>query len=260
MIEMIFPALLTIIFAEVLWQMLLTFWDLITYKRKKDMSDKYVTLDKFMNERGEWVKQVVYKVDGDFNGDIKGDNVTVILMGDGDFVGDIDSKDGEVVVIKGDINGDVKANKVLCPTDPKQVKCSDCVHAEKQRFISLSGNRECNVCSQFGVKVNDNYRNCQLYKPVNRHNDDSTTKHNPAKDVESPKLPVKTMLSCDIPQGRIDYYTSIGDRVSIYGSSPVTHITCPYCKKHFATQLRVQTSVVDGDVVETRVWEIKRDY
>ena len=87
-------------------------------------------------------KQIVYKVNGDFNGDIKGDNVTVILMGDGNFNGNISSKDGEVVLIKGNINGDVKANNVLCPTDPKQVKCSDCVHAQKQRFISLSGTRE----------------------------------------------------------------------------------------------------------------------
>lgn len=60
--------------------------------------------------------QIVYKVDGDFNGDIKGDNVTVILMGNGNFNGDISSKDGEVVLIKGSINGDVKANKVVCPT------------------------------------------------------------------------------------------------------------------------------------------------
>ena len=111
----IFTSLLTIIFAEALWQVLLTFWDWITNKRDIYMSDKYVTLDEFMNERGEWVKQVVYKVDGDFNGNISGDNVTVILMGDGSINGDVKSKDGEVVLIKGNINGDVKANKILCP-------------------------------------------------------------------------------------------------------------------------------------------------
>lgn len=155
-------------------------------------------------------KQTVYKVNGDFNGDIKGDNVTVILMGNGNFNGDISSKDGEVVLIKGNINGDVKANKIVCPTKPTT--------------------------------------------------DNNTTKHNPAKDVESPKLPVKTLWSCDIPQGRIDHYTSIGNHVSMYGSSPVTHITCPHCKKHFATQLRVRTSVVDGDVVETSVEEMRHDY
>lgn len=133
--------------------------------------------------------QIVYKVDGDFNGDIKGDNVTVILMGDGDVNGNIESKDGNVVLIKGNVNGDIKANKVVCPTKPTT--------------------------------------------------DNNTTKHNPAKDVESPKLPVKTLWSCDIPQGRIDHYTSIGNHVSMF---------------------RVRTSVVDGDAVETSVEEIKPDY
>lgn len=77
-------------------------------------------------------KQTVYKVNGDFNGDIKGDNVTVILMGDGNFNGDISSKDGEVVLIKGSINGDVKANKIVCPTKPTDNKdqhiCKSCYH------------------------------------------------------------------------------------------------------------------------------------
>ena len=111
----IFTSLFAIISAEALWQALLTFWNWITNEREKYMSDKYVTLDEFMNERGEWVKQVVYKVDGDFNGNIKGDNVTVILMGDGDINGDINAKNGEVFVNKGNINGNVKADKILCP-------------------------------------------------------------------------------------------------------------------------------------------------
>ena len=92
-------------------------------------------------------KQVVYKINGDFVGDIKGNNVTVILMGDGDFVGDIDSKDGEVVLIKGNINGDVKANKIICPINHNEKNCFECIVG--------------------------------------------TTKHNPAKDVKSPKLPVR---------------------------------------------------------------------
>lgn len=57
--------------------------------------------------------QIVYKIDGDFTGDIKGDNIIVILM-NGDVNGDISSKEGDVVLIKGNINGDVKANKVIC--------------------------------------------------------------------------------------------------------------------------------------------------
>lgn len=107
--------------------------------RKGNMSNKCVTLDEFLNERGDFVKQVVYKVDGDFNGDIKGENVTVILMGDGDINGDVSSKNGDVVLIKGNINGDVKANKVICQSQPT--------------------NEE--------------------------------TRHNPAKDVDSPVLPLK---------------------------------------------------------------------
>lgn len=78
------------------------------------MSDTYVTLSEFFNERGDFVKQVVYKVEGDFNGDISGDNITVILMGNGDINGDIKAKNGEVFVSKGNINGDVKADTVLC--------------------------------------------------------------------------------------------------------------------------------------------------
>lgn len=59
-------------------------------------------------------KQIVYKIEeGDLVGNIKGDNITVILM-NGDVNGDISSKEGDVVLIKGDINGDVIANKVIC--------------------------------------------------------------------------------------------------------------------------------------------------
>lgn len=99
--------------------------------------------------------QIIYKIDGNFNGNIKGDNVTVILMGDGNINGNIESKDGNVVLIKGNINGNVKANKVVCPTNHNEKNCFECI-----------------------VDI---------------------TKHNPAKDVKSPELPVKTIWSCDIP-------------------------------------------------------------
>lgn len=179
-------------------------------KRKKiDKHEDYI-IRGHIDYNNNMNNQIVYKVNGDFNGNIKGDNVTVVLMGNGNFNGNVDSNDGNVVLIKGSINGDVKANKIVCPTEPTT--------------------------------------------------DNNTTKHNPAKDVESPKLPVKTLWSCDISQGRIDHHTSIGNHVSMYGSSPVTHITCPHCKKHFDTQLRVRTSVVDGDVVETSVEEMRHDY
>ena len=172
-------------------------------------------------------KQIVYKVNGDFNGDIKGDNVTVILMGNGDFNGNISSKDGEVVLLNGNIRGDVKANNVLCPTEPKQVKCSNCVHA---RFISLNGNRECNLFSQFGVKVNDNYHNCQLYKPI-KHKENNLAS----------------------PYERIDF-TYDGDKcVNRYKSLALANVTCPHCRKSFLKNLKVLTTVVDGEVSNTEI-------
>lgn len=101
-----------------------------------------VTLDEFLNRDGDHINQVVYKVDGNFNGNITGDNVTVILMGDGNINGNINARDGEIVLIRGDINGNVKANKVICPTKSEE-------NAKK------------------------------------------TLNHNPAKDIQSPELPIK---------------------------------------------------------------------
>lgn len=70
---------------------------------------------KILNKDKKQMEQIVYKIEkGDLVGDIKGDNIIVILM-NGDVNGDISSKEGDVVLIKGDINGDVKANKVICP-------------------------------------------------------------------------------------------------------------------------------------------------
>ena len=119
------------------------------------MSNTYVTLDEFMNEQGNHVKQVVYKVDGDFVGDIKGDNVTVILMGDGDFVGDIDSKDGEVVLIKGNINGNVKANKVVCP------KVKEETINKSDRHVT------CKSCKFYGGEINIGTKNIYMCKHNN---------------------------------------------------------------------------------------------
>lgn len=210
-------------------------------KREKDIEKMYNrSYIQTLREMEDYAKyttrkhdsQIVYKVDGDFNGDIKGDNVTVILMGNGDFNGDISSKDGEVVVIKGNINGDVKANKVLCPTEPKTgSNSSDCF---KCAWLDENG-----TCKSWDV----NEGKCEYVG----------------------KTQFETLWSCNIPQGtspqkRTDHYTSIGNCVSIYGSSPLAHIKCPHCKKYFATQLNVRTSVVDGDVVETSVEEMRHDY
>lgn len=86
----------------------------------KDLNSIQIPTPVDINESS--TKQIVYKIDGDLNGNIKGDNVTVILMGDGNINGDIESKDGEIVLIKGDINGDVKANKIICPDKPSNEK------------------------------------------------------------------------------------------------------------------------------------------
>ena len=66
--------------------------------------------------------QIVYKVFGNVNGDISGDNITVLLMGDGSVNGDIKLDHGEVVLIKGNVNGDVKAETLVCPEKPKAEK------------------------------------------------------------------------------------------------------------------------------------------
>jgi len=92
---------------------------------EKNMSTS-VTLDEFLNNDRDIVRQVVYKIDGDYVGDIKGENVTVILMGSGDFKGDINSKDGTVFLNKGNVIGNIKANKVLCPTNKVKPNCRMC--------------------------------------------------------------------------------------------------------------------------------------
>jgi hypothetical protein len=141
--------------------------------------------------------QIVYKVDGDFNGDIKGDNVTVILMGNGDFNGNIESQDGNVVLIKGNINGDVKANKIVCPTEPT-------------------------------TYYKDQYICKEEY--------DDTPPEEIIEYVHNHKLATK------------------------YGTCPIVHIKCPNCGKHFAKQLRVQTTILDGVIVGTNVEEMRHDY
>jgi len=144
-------------------------------------------------------KQTVYKIEkGDLVGDIKGDNITVILM-KGDINGDVNSKEGDVVLIKGDINGDVIANKVICQQPkseyenyidklssveklskpdkdnkpdkekifrqlpPDYVKCTDCVYAKNYSL-------EMYKCTKYnGVVVKDSVRMCDSFKQKERH-------------------------------------------------------------------------------------------
>lgn len=268
-------------------------------KHEDNITSGYMRHDGGVGVVGTMNNQIVYKVDGDFNGNIKGDNVTVILMGNGDFNGNISSKDGEVVIIKGNVNGDIKANKVVCPTNPttnnknqhickscyhyvqtplggsyctkdsplgealpegrgacksydgtgettkyksdcarfsnrsgichvfhvntcaiehncpykikrdecktdvindntprynqqNEAKCSDCMFAKNKHYISASGifSEGYYDCSKFNKTVNEDCSACLEFKSKSKD-----------KGVESPKLPVKTLWSCDIPQG-----------------------------------------------------------
>ena len=123
-LSIIIITFIAITFAQLIWDLIIEFFKIFkiftgSYKNK-EMSNTYVTLDEFYSEDRNAIKQVVYKVEGDFNGNISSDNVTVILMGDGNINGDVKSKDGNVVLIKGNINGDVKANKIVCPDDCKK--------------------------------------------------------------------------------------------------------------------------------------------
>lgn len=93
--------------------------------------------------------QIVYKVDGDFNGDIKGDNVTVILMGNGNFKGDINSKNGTVFLNKGNVIGDIKADKVLCPTNKVKPNCRMC-----KSYIAEGARTGQIFCYQHGLLKN----------------------------------------------------------------------------------------------------------
>ena len=108
-------------------------------KKDKQYISGYIKYNDGVGIKGTMNNQIVYKVDGDFNGDIKGDNVTVILIGNGNINGNIESKDGNVVLIKGNINGNVKANKVICPTKPtikdkNQHICKSCYHYVQTPF------------------------------------------------------------------------------------------------------------------------------
>lgn len=193
-----------------------------------------VTLDEFLNRDGDHINQVVYKVDGNFNGNITGDNVTVILMGDGDINGNINARDGEIVLIRGDVNGSVKANKVICPTKPTtedkdQYICKSCYH-----YVQTPTGSYCTESSALGEALPVGSRVCKSYDGTGettryksdcarfsnrsgichcfhvntcaiKHNcpykikreecktENSTIKHNPAKDVKSPELPTKNI-------------------------------------------------------------------
>lgn len=130
---------------------------------EKNMSTS-VTLDEFLNNDRDIVRQVVYKIDGDYVGDIKGENVTVILMGNGDFKGDINSKDGTVFLNKGNVIGDIKANKVLCPTNKPSDKSPDATPTcHSCKYYSSYNDCAYYYCEEFKDNFCNPYNACGRY-------------------------------------------------------------------------------------------------
>ena len=164
-------------------------------------------------------KQIVYKIDGDFNGNIKGDNVTVIIMGDGSINGDIESENGEVVLIKGDINGDVKANKIICPDKPSNEKWV----APSTFSIDL----KCPSCNQkYTQELNASVKKIDN----NRYKVDIAAPYKKKKKEES--------------------------EISNYLSVHPVYIECPKCHHSFDEKLRVDTSVINNKVLHTMITPI----
>lgn len=167
-------------------------------------------------------KQIVYKIDGNFNGNIKGDNVTVILMGDGSINGDIDSEDGEVVLIKGDINGDVKANKIICPDKPSNEKWV----APSTFSIDL----KCPSCNQkYTQELNTSVKKINN----NRYKVDIAAPYSKTKKEEP--------------------------EISNYLSVHPVYIECPKCHHFFDEKLRVDTSVINNKVLHTMITPISHE-
>lgn len=239
-------------------------------KREKDIEKmdtwnrSYVQAMREMEDYAKYITrkhndQIIYKVDGDFNGNIKGDNVTVILMGDGDINGNIESKDGNVVLIKGNINGNVKANKVVCPTNPTtnnkdQHTCKSCYH-----YLQTPTGSYCTKSSALGDALPVGCKVCKSYDGTGE-----TTKYK--SDCARPyKIKRDVGAHCkvehdDTPPEEIIEYVHNSKLAVKYAACPIVHIKCPNCGKHFAKQLRVQTTILDGVVVGTNVEEMRHDY
>lgn len=138
------------------------------------------------NKDKKQMKQTVYKIDGDFTGDINGDNVTVILM-NGNMTGDIKSNNGNVVLIKGNITGDVEANKVMSPhTQSEYEEFTD----KLSQITPLRQNEDgetksknkltCEDCKNFQIKNSSYY--CSNINCVMRSTVPCSTFFEPQKD------------------------------------------------------------------------------
>lgn len=187
----------------------------------KDLNSIQIPTPVDINESS--TKQIVYKIDGNFNGNIKGDNVTVIIMGDGNINGNIESENGEVVLIKGDINGDVKADKVVCPTPPIKKTCELCryyVNGGVNHYWCTQGDiiRRCIKCEHYEDKISDN-----IAAPYSK-----TKKEEP--------------------------------EISNYMSIRPINIKCPNCHQFINKNLRIDASVVNDKIFHTMIAPLDNDY
>lgn len=106
--------------------------------------------------------QIVYKVFGNVNGDISGDNITVLLMGDGSVNGDIKLDHGEVVLIKGNIDGDVKAETLVCPERPEveEIQSSRLAtqNISSPQVVHYESPASCESCQFYHPTDDDHYK------------------------------------------------------------------------------------------------------
>lgn len=230
--------LISLLIMCVIWQFLLLIWDIWDYLHGGKMiidgyqrENMFKDLNRNLNSiqiptpvdiNESSTKQIVYKIDGDFNGNIKGDNVTVILMGDGSINGDIESENGEVVLIKGDINGDVKANKIICPDKPSNEKWV----APSTFSIDL----KCPSCNQkYTQELNTSVKKIDN----NRYKVDIAAPYSKTKKEES--------------------------EISNYLSVHPVYIECPKCHYSFDEKLRVDTSIINNKVLHTMITPISHE-
>lgn len=106
--------------------------------------------------------QIVYKVLGNVNGNISGDNITVILMGDGSVNGDIKLDHGEVVLIKGKVNGKIKAETLVCPEKPEVEETQSSRLATQNisgpQVVHYESPASCESCQFYHPTDNDHYK------------------------------------------------------------------------------------------------------
>ena len=110
--------------------------------------------------------QIVYKILGDVKGFISGDNITVILMGDGNVNGDIKLDHGEVVLIRGNVNGNVKAETLVCPEKPEVEGQENPAKSVKSPELPVKKTSSPQVVHYEPVSC----ESCQFYHPTDDNN------------------------------------------------------------------------------------------